>query len=60
VSHTISTLCKEKNLLLIRAAAGSSVFSLDASFGLLATVSASALAQFFDSALSSCGVSCMI
>jgi len=39
---------------------GGRVFSLDASFGLLATVSASALAQFFDSALSSCGVSCMI
>jgi len=33
-------------------------FSLDASCGLLATVSASALALFFGSALSSCGVSC--
>jgi len=36
------------------------VFSLDASFGLLATASASALALFLGSALSSCGVSCMI
>jgi len=39
---------------------GGRVFSLDASFGLLANASASALAQFVGSALSSCGVSCMI
>jgi len=32
---------------------------LDASFGLLASASASALAPLFGSALSSCGVSCM-
>jgi len=44
--------------LLIPAAAR--IFSLDASFGLLATVSASALALFFGSALSSCRVSCML
>jgi len=36
------------------------VFPLDASFGLLATISASALALFFGSALSSCGVSCIL
>jgi len=36
------------------------VFSLDASFGLLVTVSASALALLFGSALCSCGVSCML
>jgi len=35
------------------------VFSLDASFGLLATASASALALFLGSALCCCGVSCM-
>jgi len=35
-------------------------FSLDASFGLLATASTSALALFLGSAPSSCGVSCMI
>jgi len=39
---------------------GGRVFSLDTTFGLLATVSASALALFFGSALCSCGVSCMI
>jgi len=39
---------------------GGRVFSLDASFGLLATASASALALFLGSALSLCGVSCMI
>jgi len=39
---------------------GGRVFSLDASFGLLATASASALALFLGSALSFCGVSCMI
>ena len=39
---------------------GGRVFSLDASFGLLATASASALELFLDSALSFCGVSCMI
>jgi len=38
---------------------GGRVFSLHAFFGLLATASASALALFFGSALSSCGVSCM-
>jgi len=36
------------------------VFSLDASFGLLATARASALALFLGSGLSFCGVSCMI
>jgi len=35
---------------------GGRVFSLDASFGLLATASASALALFLGSALSFCGV----
>ena len=39
---------------------GGRVFSLDASVGLLATASASALAMCFGSALSSCGVSCML
>jgi len=39
---------------------GGRVFSLDASFGLLANASASALAMFLGSALSLCGVSCMI
>jgi len=39
---------------------GGQVFSLDASFGLLATASASALALFLGSELSCCGVSCMI
>jgi len=39
---------------------GSVIVSLDASFGLLTTASASALALFLGSALSSCGVSCMI
>jgi len=39
---------------------GGRVFSLDASFGLLATASASALALFLGSALSFCGVSCII
>jgi len=39
---------------------GGRVFSLDASFGLLATASASALALFLCSALSFYGVSCMI
>jgi len=39
---------------------GGRVFSLAASFGLLATASASALALFLGSALSFCGVSCMI
>jgi len=38
---------------------GGRVLSLDASFGLLATASASALALFLGSALSCCGVSCM-
>jgi len=38
---------------------GGRVFSLDASFGLLATASASALALFLGSALCCCGVSCM-
>jgi len=36
------------------------VFSLDASFGLLATASGSALALFLGSALSFCGLRCMI
>jgi len=36
---------------------GGQVFSLDASFGLLATASAEALAMLLDSALSFCGVS---
>jgi len=36
------------------------VLSFDASFGLLATASASALALFLGSALGSCGVGCMI
>jgi len=48
---------KEKNLS-IPAAAGS--FSLDASFGLMATASASAPALFLGSALCCGGVSCMI
>jgi len=39
---------------------GGRVFSLDASFGLLATASASAPALFLGSALCCCGVSCMI
>jgi len=39
---------------------GGRVFSLDASFGLLATASASALALFLGSALSFCGGICMI
>jgi len=39
---------------------GGRVFSLDASFGLLATASASALALFLGSAFSSYGVSCMV
>jgi len=39
---------------------GGRIFSLDASFGLLATASASAPALFLDSALCCCGVSCMI
>jgi len=38
---------------------GGRVFSLDASFGLLATVSASVPALFLGSALRCCGVSCM-
>jgi len=33
---------------------------LDATFGILATASASALAMFLGSALSFCGASCMI
>jgi len=39
---------------------GGRIFSLDASFGLLATASASTLALFLGSALSFCGVSWMI
>jgi len=39
---------------------GGRVSSLDASFGILATASASALALFLGSAISFCGVSCMI
>jgi len=39
---------------------GGRVFSLNASFGLLATANASALALFLSSALSCCRVSCMI
>jgi len=39
---------------------GSRIFSLDASPGILATASASALALFLGSALCCCGVSCMI
>jgi len=39
---------------------GGRVFSLDVSFGLLATAGASALALFLGSALSFCGVSCRI
>jgi len=39
---------------------GGRVFSLDASFGLLATASASVLARFLGSALSVCGASCML
>ena len=50
------TNLKQKNLLIPAAAR---VFSLDSSFGLLATVSASALALFFGSALSSFGVRCV-
>jgi len=38
---------------------GGRVFSLDASSGILATASASALALCLGSALGSCGVSCM-
>jgi len=47
-----------ENNLSIPAAAG--LFSLDASFGLLATASASALALFLGPALCCCGVSCLI
>jgi len=39
---------------------GGRVFSLDATSGLLATTSASALTLIIGSTLSSCGVSCMI
>jgi len=39
---------------------GGWVSFFDASFGLLATTSASALALFLGTALSFCGVSCMI
>jgi len=39
---------------------GGRIFSLDASFGLLANASASALALFLGSALSLCGVRCMM
>jgi len=44
----------------IKDTGGGRVFSLDATSGLLATASASALALFLGSALSLCGVSCMI
>ena len=54
-SHPPSLTQTRKHALLARR-----VFSLDASFGLLATASASALALFLGSALCCCGVSCII